>query len=394
MPVFSFSQTSSNQIEDKPGRISLEKALEIAYRNNNELAAYKSKAEESLALIPPSFSIDRTSIYYSYDENNRAQNDYPIGVFGGEQRFDFPTVYFAQKQANIILAEMAQNTYEQKKKLLTRDVSKTYYRLNYLYKKLSKYQELDSIYSRYTKVAKIKNELGESSNLDFLYAQAREHEVRLMAEKLRYDIDIALSDLGALMQCDSSFTTLEISSDLLEIQPSQLEVDPGYAFFNNAIRQNNALVKVEKNNLYPDITLNYFNGTNSYAGASNYQGVMVGIGLPLFFGEQKAKIKAGKLSAQASADFAENYRIMYTNSMLSKVSELEKLKRPIEHYIEAGKNIANELQRSAVRAYDLGDIDFLKFVQSLDAAIEIELNYLEGVYKYNSLVLDLNYFTL
>lgn len=394
MPVFSFSQTSSNQIEDKPGRISLEDALEIAYNNNKELAAYQARVDESLALIPTAFSIDKTSIYYNYDENNIADNNYPIGVFGGEQRFDFPTVYFAQREANVILAEMAENKFEQVKKLLTRDVSKTYYQLNYLYKKQSWYQKMDSIYSRFTKVAEIKNDQGESSYLDFLNAQARQNKVRLMVEQLQDDIDIATSNLAALMQYDSSFSIVEMPSELLDIQPSQLEVDPGYAFFNNAVRQNNALVKVEKNNLIPDITLGYFNGTNSYAGAKNYQGVTLGIGLPLFFGKQKAKIKAGMLAARASTNLAENYRIKYTNSMLSKIAELEKFKKSIVYYDNTGKAIANELLRTAVRAYELGEIDFLNFVQSLEAAIGIELNYLEEIYNYNSLVLELNYYTL
>ena len=87
------------------------------------------KAEESRALIKTAFSIDKTSVYYSYDENNIAANDYPIGVIGGEQRFDFPTVYFAQKRANTLAYDMAVNEYEGKKKQLTSEVSMAYYQL-------------------------------------------------------------------------------------------------------------------------------------------------------------------------------------------------------------------------------------------------------------------------
>ncbi len=54
-------------------------------------------------------------------------------------------------------------------------------------------------------------------------------------------------------------------------------------------------LKAEKNMLLPDITLGYFNGTNNYAGAQHYQGFEVGLGIPLFFGEQRAKVNAKKL---------------------------------------------------------------------------------------------------
>jgi hypothetical protein len=89
--------------------------LEIALRNNSEVEAYRLRAEAEQALIKTAFSIDKTSVYYNYDENNIAANNYPIGVFGGEQRFDFPTVYFAQKKANTLAYEMAVNQYMGKK---------------------------------------------------------------------------------------------------------------------------------------------------------------------------------------------------------------------------------------------------------------------------------------
>ncbi len=99
MPAFAKSQPTV-QSPDQPGILTLTDALEIAYRNNAELAAYRSKVEESNALIKTAFAIDKTSIFYHYDENNIAENNYPIGVFGGEQRFDFPSLYFAQRKAN------------------------------------------------------------------------------------------------------------------------------------------------------------------------------------------------------------------------------------------------------------------------------------------------------
>ncbi len=58
------------------------------------------------------------------------------------------------------------------------------------------------------------------------------------------------------------------------------------------------------------------------------------------------------------------------------------------------KQLASELIRSSQKSYDAGEIDFFRFVQSVDGAMEIELDYLENLHQYNQLVLDINYMTL
>ena len=45
-------------------------------------------------------------------------------------------------------------------------------------------------------------------------------------------------------------------------------------------------------------------------------------------------------------------------------------------------------------SYSAGEIDFFSFAQSVDRAVEIEMNYLENLYNYNQLVLEINYLTL
>lgn len=73
---------------------------------------------------------------------------------------------------------------------------------------------------------------------------------------------------------------------------------------------------------------------------------------------------------------------------------LDKYRESIQYYEHAGKHLAAELIRSAQKSYAAGEIDFFRFVQSVDSAIEIELNYLDDLYKYNEVVLEINYLTL
>ena len=393
MPAFAKSQPAG-QSTYQPGILTLAGALEIADRNNKEPAAYRSKVEESKALIGTAFAIDKTSIYYNYDENNIAENNYPIGVFGGEQRFDFPTLYFAQHGANTMASRMAMDELEKKKRLLTRDVSKAYYTVVYLQNKQQRYRLVDSIYNRFSDVAEFSFNQGEITYLEMLNAQSKHDHLRILQKQLQHDIDIALASLATLMHYDSLFTIPDEQLEELVIKPEGVESDPGFRYLQHALLHREAALKVEKNRLLPDVTLSYFNGTNKYAGARNYQGFQVGVGIPLFFSEQRAKVKAEKFAWQATENLQANYIRVYNNKVSEMMTGLDKYRESIRYYEQSGKHLAAELIRSAQKSYDAGEIDFYRFVQSMDSGIEIELNYLDDLHKYNEVVLEINYLTL
>ncbi len=392
-PLFVQSQ-SSNQGENNPEIITLENALELAYSNNSELAAFNSMIEESKALINTAFAIDKTTFYYNYDENNIADNNYPIRVIGGEQRFDFPTVYFAQKKANTISSLMAADRFEIKKREITLKVSTAYYSIIHLQSKLNLYQKADSIFSRYSDAAEISNKQGETTYLEMLTAKARYHNIKVLRSQVEQDLNIAINTLGSLIYRDGDFIVPRQEPVALEIDQSLAETSPGYRLADHTALLQDASVKAEKNRLLPDLTLGYFNGTNNYSGSENYQGFEIGLGIPLFWGEQKSKIKAAKHSLEAANYLRESYNRTY-NNRLSELSDLiSKQKEYIEYYELSGKNISYELIRSSQISYSAGEIDFFRLVQSIDSAIEIELSYLDNLQKYNEFVLEINYLSL
>ncbi len=393
IPAFAQSQPASQSM-DQPYTLILTDALDIAYRNNMELAAYRSKAEESKALIRTAFAIDQTTLYFNYDENNIAKNDYPIGVFGAEQRFDFPTTYFTQRKANTIDFNMAKDELEKRKRVLTRDVSKTYYTVIYLQNKQQQYRLIDSIYRRFSTAAEFSFNQGEITYLEMLNAQSKYNQVRIMQNQFQYDIDIALANLATLMNYDSLFTIPNEPLKELVVESEGVASDPGLHYLQHAILLQDAELKVEKNRFLPDMTLSYFNGTNKYPGSRNYQGFQVGLEIPLFFSEQRAKVKAKRYAWESSVNLKANYIRVYENKVSEMMTGLEKYRESIQYYEQTGKHLADQLIRSAQESYAAGEIDFFKFAQSIDSAIEIELNYLDNLYEYNEVVLEINYLTL
>ncbi len=394
VPALGFSQHEVIPSEHKARELTLPALLEIAYRNNSELEAYRLITEEHRALIKTAYQIDKTSLYYSYDENNIASNDYPIGVLGVEQRFDFPTVYFARKKANEMAYNMSLNTWEVKKKQLSRKVSKAYYQVMYAQDRLRLYQKIDSLFERYSTAAGASFTQGATTRLELLNAESKYHQVHLQMISMQHEIDIAYQGLRALIQSDSLFIVPDDPMNILVVQRDSLASDPGLRYWQNRGLQLNSELKADKNLFLPDITLGYFNGTNRYEGAQFYQGFEVGLGIPLFFGEQRAKVKARQYALEATVRLEDNYIRTYENRSYLLMASLEKFRGAISYYHQAGKQLAHELVRSSQMSYEAGEIDYFRFAQSVDQAVEIELNHLKTLFDYNELVLDINYLTV
>ena len=393
LPGLAHAQTM-NDVPEGARELSLREAIEVAMQNNRELQAYSLKAEESRALIRSAFAIDKTNVYYNYDENNVADNNHPIGVIGGEQRFDFPSLYFARREANSMAYEMSVDQLEMKKREITREVSMTYFRIMYLQSRQGLYTTVDSIYSRYALAADMSFQQGEISYLEQLNARSVRHRIQLNLNQLKHDIHMAMTSLGALLHSDSLYVIPRDTLPLLVATPDSVATVPEFQYLQNEALMQNAELRVERQRLLPDLTFGYFNGTNRYEGARHYQGIEVGVGIPLFFSEQRARIQARGYSLEANASMQEYYARRYEQRVEELLTQLEKYGEELTYYLEYGQALSSELSRSALISYQEGEIDFYRFVLSMDQAIQLELTHLESLFLYNQTVLEINYLTL
>ena len=107
----------------RPEKLSLNEIIDIAVANNKEINAYTLKVEESKALKSTAFDIDKTCVTYGTDQNNIAENGFPINVWGIEQNFKFPTLYGAELNAKKIDISKAEITLEINKQKLKKELS-------------------------------------------------------------------------------------------------------------------------------------------------------------------------------------------------------------------------------------------------------------------------------
>ncbi|MBT8181878.1 MAG: CusA/CzcA family heavy metal efflux RND transporter, partial [Eudoraea sp.] len=153
--------------------LTLDGLVEVALENNAGLKAESLRVNKSDAMISSAFSFDKTRIYYEYDQNNIAINGEPIGIFGVEQDFLFPTVYFSKKKVNKAGLDVESSAYEVQKKILKKKVTSRFYEYQYAKEREFIYKQIDSLFRNFAAIAERRFELGETNYLEKITTQSR-----------------------------------------------------------------------------------------------------------------------------------------------------------------------------------------------------------------------------
>jgi cobalt-zinc-cadmium resistance protein CzcA len=372
--------------------LNLEQLTEMALKNNNHIEAYSYKTEQAKALTKTAYAIPKTYLSYGTDQNNIAANGFPLKVWSIEQELNFPTFYAANKKVKKIELAIAETEFQLEKNKLLKDVSITYFEYIMLAKKMDVYQNLDSIYSKLLTQFEKKLELKDANKLEYLSIKSKRNEISLSLNKIEALMNISYKKIKMLVNSPEDFTITKDNSLFLQ---TSLKSDslPIFSYLNLQTEYAASQIKVEKNALLPDITFNYYLGSNAFANSQYYHGFESGIAVPLFFGSYKNTIKSAKLGYEYQKKLAESQTIRINEQINELYAILSLNSSLIKHYSETEMPLSNEIKRTAIKAYNLREIDFYQFTNSMETALNIELAYYDAVFNYNKIYVELIYFT-
>ena len=380
---------STSIFAQSPEPLTLNELLETAYANNLEMEISSLTIEQAEASINTAYQFDKTNVFYNKDETNLGFNEEALQVWGVEQSFLFPTVYQLDKKILSQQIDKVSLENQMLKNQLTKEVTQSYYELLYLSNKVSVYHYLDSLYQDFEKGTARKFELGESNYLEKITAAAKQQQVNLNLKAAKNQEQLALNSLQKWVGADIGTIKKETLRKLV-LKVLSFE---NTTVFEQGIQQQE-LRRLEtsrtKQSLLPDFNLSYFQGfSTDYA--QKYNGFQVGVEIPLFFFGTKAKVQKAKI-AQEIQEVSSKHSQREWNSIRSQLLlELELYQQVLEQYESQGKNWATEIKKMAQQSYQNGEIDFFDYIQSLENAKEIELQYLENLNAYNQTIIALNY---
>ncbi|WP_304199164.1 CusA/CzcA family heavy metal efflux RND transporter [Flavobacterium alvei] len=379
-----FSQNSASNTNE------LDVLIAKALKNSKGIKAAQLQVDKTKANINNAYSFDKTNVYYSYDQNNLAVNNEPLKVFGIQQRFAFPTVYGAQKSFNTAEYEKEKASFEIQKIKLTLGVSNAYHHIVYLQHQEKLYRYLDSLYQNFSKASDRKFELGETNYLEKITAQAKFRKISTTLSQLENDKKAQYEILQSLVQSEDKIV---INSNQIEpiFKVTNETSKLLYSSYLESITNNyKNQISLQKQHWLPDLNLDYFQGKNSGLSQSLY-GFQVGVGIPLFYFGNKAKSKVAQLELQSWEQQKLNEEQKIDKYINQKMNELAKFQEAINYYNQYGKKLSEEIIKVGNRSYKQGEIDFFQYIQSLENATAIQVDYLDNVLQFNKTQLDLQY---
>jgi cobalt-zinc-cadmium resistance protein CzcA len=271
------------------------------------------------------------------------------------------------------------------------EVSLVYEQIVWTQQREKLYQQLDSLYANFSRAGARKFELGETNYLEKITAEAKAKMIHTSLTKIAQEKKGAYEQLMALLQTQEAVTVTNSEMKQLNLASGNEALN----LYQNNLENTTALYRsrlnLERNNWLPDINLEYFRGSNAAMKNSMY-GFQVGLSFPILFSGNAAKNKAAKLGLQQWEEQRQNREALMNGFIARKKSELGQKQEAIRYYNESGKALSDEIINTAEKSYRNGEIDFFQYIQSLENATNIQLDYLDNLLQYNQSYLELHYF--
>mgnify|MGYP001196622043 CR=1 FL=1 len=373
--------------------LNFEELRQECLQNNGLIKAEALDVEREKALQRTAFELEKTAVYYGYDENNLTPDNRVLNVWGIQQNIAFPTLYGAQKQRNKARQNLAKSNLALRKLEIEKALALAYQNYLLTEEQAQLYAHLDSLYRAFSETEERKFEKGESTYLESLSAKAKQQAYSLEKKKADEAVVQAILAIQAVVQSQDSILPLyeKMQPLLVDIENSDQQVVK--AVYESKVVLMEKEHKVQKQAWMPDLSLNYFQGSNANIDR-NYIGYEFGVKIPLFFHAQAANVKAAKLQQESVVEEARNYEIQLNRHFLHLQTELKKQAEALQYYEKEGKPLSKEMMKVATHSFEAGEIDFFRYVQSLENVTQIKLNYYKSLFEYNKTIIQLNYLTL
>ena len=287
---------------------------------------------------------------------------------------------------------------------LKKQVSEVFYLLVYLQQKQKILLQNDSVYASFLEKANLRFSKGETNVLEKATAETQRGQIAIQLNQLKNDIEILQLQFQLLLNTPTVFIPQAENPKLVFtalLETTDISSHPQLKVLQQQKNISLANTQLQKQKLLPDLSLGYSNQSIQGTGADNlvypksarFNSVQFGVGVPLFFVSQMAKIKSGKALQLISEN---NYQIglqslktEYETAFKNYQTQLQTVK----YFEDNALQNANTITKTANAQFANGDINYLEWTMLINNAATIQSNYTDAVKELNQSIIQLNYLT-
>jgi cobalt-zinc-cadmium resistance protein CzcA len=379
--------------------ISLQSAVDSALKNNLRLKNEKLLSDYRKQLIKSAWDLPQANVSGEYGNINSAFHDNRFSV---GQNMSFPAVYSRQK--NLYSEEWKAGLLNVKIKEaeLKKNVSLLYYLIIYLRQKEKLLLFNDSLLADFNVKTNLRLEKGESNVLENATAQAQRAQVSTQLKQLAEDLQLAEIQFALLLNTTGRYfpdgkeekinVAMNADTSVLRQHPSVklLEQNRNIAFANYRLQRSGFLPQL--NLQYSNMTIKGFgNDEVFYTGSRRFQSVLFGVGIPVFYGAQKARTSSSSYQKKISEnDYAFGLSALQNEYML-QITRCRNSSEILAYYENTGLKNAGIISETAGLQFSNGQINYLEWVLLINQAVSVRNEYINALRNYNENFIQLNY---
>ena len=398
LTFFSFNLNAQTQ------SISLNQALDVSLKNNQLLQANNLDIQTAQILRGSILTFPKTNIGATLGQINSIRFDENFSI---SQDIPNPASIRAKRQLAEQNVGLSQQRFAISKQEVIYNIKQSWYQILYLQALDKVLQREDSVLQQFVRAATLKFKTGEGTLLERTTAETKQQQLQQNSIQIKTLLQVEKMKVQQLMNNTDDFSIADTSFSSISlddvIDPSVLNNNPLLLY----AKQQLALIEAEKNvvkaEALPDFKVGYFiqslagtqevNGQlKTYSSIPLFQGVQLGISLPLF-GKSAYKARNEALNMQVVMQQKRNdYLLIQLQSQLKQyVQEYQFWKNNIGYYQNTALLNAQSILKNATRAYQGGDIGYVEYAQALQTNLDIQKAYLEAINNLNKAVISIQF---
>jgi heavy metal efflux system protein len=368
--------------------ISMSDAVKIALKNNLQLRNDDLKLRQATFAKSKNLYLAPAEVNFKYGQLYSSEKGWQTSIMQELGPItQLKRIEESESKANNLL-EKEKNLDSKKVELQTKSI---YLRWIYLYNKLQITK------TKYDYVQKLRDDLiftVDSDQTDFTEQAIRMNQISEIETEYYenlYDIEITANDLRQLMNIPEFILPSNQKLELYMIKkPDDTSSYTGH--YNTDIIQArkrfyDSQAKLDKTSCLPSIKFGFF--VQNIAPFSTLAGFEAGMKIPLFYGSIKEKVKESELLSQQSESEYQQ-ALLQSNLQIEKlITQLDKNFLKIRHYQDYSLPVSDLLINNATLQYQKEEIKFDEFIQIVNQALQIRMEYLDEIDSYNQTALQL-----
>lgn len=378
-------------------KVSLQECINMALEKNPQMQVANKSVERAKALQGTAWEIDKTELSLSQDPTSGGSPDNALSL---SQSIEFPTYYIARHKQLKAETQAERSKAAVVRLSLENDVKAAYYQAVYQAERLRVLESQDSLLAQYRTLAEKRYKAGETRQLELLSAERLQCENKMEVLAAHNELETAQLLLSRLV---GSVETVEPKEDsLFPLDWKQASYNysqtPDGQYSADRLKASEQAVRVAKNGFAPSLSLslrnqlvisswNPYDQDRSRFDGGNFMGFEVGVGIPLFYGATRAKVKAARKEREMIALEIKEQEQLRQQEYLSALSRMNAAYVRYTYYNEEGRERSDKMAEQGLLEYSQGEISYLEYMNVLQESIDLRLKRASALNDYNQCVL-------